>query len=83
MSVTMDDVDEAAYRLAGRLLVLVHIVDAREGVLSVAGLHTDHERLRKHGYDTSGCLCVSEHADKEPYPTVLSVQHMATVGRYR
>ena len=52
------DIDETAWKLAGRLMLLVHLTDTE--LMSESGLRTDHERLRRHGYNMAACRCVSE-----------------------
>jgi len=74
----MGELDETAWLLAGRLMLLVHLTEAADDLISVSGLRTDHERLRKHGYNMTACGCVSKRLMVEPYPTVRNVPYMGS-----
>ena len=53
-----ESLDEYASDLAGRLMMLVHLDDVRQGFLSDSAFAQDHERLREYGYDGASCLCL-------------------------
>jgi len=72
--------DETVWALAGRLAMLVHVLDYQEGYITASRLWHDHKLLTGYGYDTSGCICGLENPAIEPYPHVLNVAYMATQG---
>ena len=60
----MGELDEAAWSIAGRLMLLVHIRDFSDGYISDASsksrLWHDHKSLTEYGYDMTACRCVSD-----------------------
>ena len=51
------NVDEAAWRTAGRLLLLTHLEDIRVGFRARKPLWDMHRRLEAYGYDMTRCEC--------------------------
>ena len=43
--------------LGQRLDLMVHLADARRGLLGEATKYNDHSRLRSYGYAMNGCIC--------------------------
>lgn len=51
------DLDEVAGVVAGRLMMMIHLVEVRNGWIGEAGMRHDHDRLTGYGYDLSLCPC--------------------------
>ncbi len=53
-----DDVlDELGGALAGRLMMMLHLIDSRNGWIGDSGMQNDHVRLAEYGFDLSACPC--------------------------
>ena len=80
----MGELDEAAWKIAGRLMLLVHIRDFSDGYVSDASsksrLWHDHKSLTEYGYDMTACRCVSDRNNRTydiSYGSVPNVAQMA------
>lgn len=51
------DLDKVAGVVAGRLMLMIHLVEVRNGWISESGMRHDHERLACYGYDLAACPC--------------------------
>ena len=58
---------EAAWTTAGKLALIIHLENVRDGFTSIGQLHHDHDLLEGYGYDMAPCRCFY----KEPVVSVV------------